>query len=87
MSGLLGTAMAAKDESGQLWGQAAAREESLNLARDAFKAAESQQRASMAGTGAGIGAAIGMGAKAGMVMGPVGALVGAGVGLLVNELF
>jgi hypothetical protein len=99
MSGLLGTAMSARNEAGQLWDQAAGREQSLNSARDAFKAAERQQRTSMVGTGAGIGAAVGLsgvlaggsaaaaGASSGMVLGPVGALVGAGIGLLVNELF
>ncbi|PPE74576.1 bacteriocin [Solimonas fluminis] len=92
MSGLLGTAMAAKNETGQLWGAAANREESLNAARSAFKAAEDQQRAQMVGTGAGIGAAVGLGsaavgAKLGMAAGPVGALVGAGAGLLIDALF
>lgn len=87
MSGLLGTAMSARNEAGQLWDQAAGREQSLNSARDAFKAAERQQRTSMVGTGAGMGAVIAAGASYGAAAGPIGALVGAGIGLLVNELF
>ncbi|AXQ30436.1 bacteriocin [Solimonas sp. K1W22B-7] len=85
MSGLLGTAMAAKQEATGLWGEAAGREHTLNSARDAFKLAEEQQSAQLAGTGAGVGAMIG--ASYGAAAGPVGALIGAGIGLLAGELF
>lgn len=84
MSGLLGTGRAIDRISLSMLDGAAQNEQRLDTAKKQEQAAQSQSRASLAGTGAAAGWMIG--AKAGSVGGPAGAAIGAGIGLLAGEL-
>jgi hypothetical protein len=78
MSGLVGTGLAYKQQSRELFKGAADMEQEREQTNDAIKQNKRATTASLAGTAAGIGFAAG---------GPVGALIGAGIGLLGDSLF